>query len=71
MYVKSNGKISQNFVAFSEYMNFSKTRKIDKFDFLYINKKSCNENTCYSVQKPISSALLKFENTIGLKCSYF
>ena len=34
--VKSKGKISQNFVAFSEYMNFTECLRIDPFDFFCI-----------------------------------
>ena len=34
--VKSKGKISQNFVAFSEYMNF--TKRIQKKDVIYSEK---------------------------------
>ena len=37
--VKSKVKISQNFLAFSEYMNFNKKANQEQFDFMY-----CGQN---------------------------
>ena len=59
--VKSKGKILQNFVAFSEYMNFTPNPVTTNFKMLFRSVRSCSHHFEKALEKQLWAKLSSFK----------